>query len=78
MYDGWTSLLSDELLARAVRVDGILYLPAYGLAAEWFEMIFPYFFAFGVAIASGWFVVDLLYALVKWLALRLRKGKSQG
>lgn len=78
MYDGWTSLLSDELLARAVRVDGILYLPAYELASEWFEMIFPYFFAFGMAIATGAVVVDLLFALVKWLVLRLHKGKSLG
>lgn len=43
MYDIWTSWLSEELLAQAVRVDGVLYLPAYGLAGELFQLVFPWF-----------------------------------
>ena len=51
MYDGWTSLLSEELLAQAVRVDGILYLPAYDLAGELLRLVVPIWVASCILVA---------------------------
>ena len=76
MYDFLMSLLSDELLAQAVRVDGVLYLPAFGLFEETLALVLPLFFV-SLFIAGCCVLGDLLACLIRYLISVVNK-KSQG
>jgi hypothetical protein len=77
MYDGWTSLISEELLAQAVRVDGILYLRAYGLLEEILTFVVP-FFVLSLFIAGCCVLGDFLACVILRLISAVRNKKSQG
>ena len=77
MYDFLMSLLSEELLAQAVRVDGVLYLPAFGLFEESLALVLPCFFV-SLFIAGCCILGDFFAWVVRWLISVARNKKSQG
>ena len=77
MYDVLTSLLSEELLTQAVRVDGVLYLPAYGLFEEVLTLVGP-FFMFSLMLSGFCLLGDCLFWVLRRIIAFVKNKKSQG
>lgn len=71
-------LFSDYLMAQSIRVDGILYAPAYALIEESLLFVIPIGILCGLAFAISYEIGRLVMRFIKRMTYTLRRTITRG